>query len=335
MPLPYFSLPDVGRPARLTRVRRLAIAAALAAVLAGCAGPTIAPLPDPPPGPPGPVLAIAPPALGYVPTPERPLRFQGDLTPGSEQLACAACEEALPYTRDALPACPDCGHHAFRTLFSGTFLPMLLAPDLARRAGDLLEARRTFEGVRCLDEPGLPPGRAREEALAEAARAAGARWLLTGVLERAEVALIERTGLYPVQWGVLVVSSVLLFPGFDPINWFLPGEVYGIRARLRVRLLDLETGEVVGQGAAERVVSDSFADFGLGSVGGRGWFLVGFMRVPGCLDEEDWASISAQLEETARQDLVHALVLAAEGRGAPTPAPAALPASPAPPDPAD
>ena len=44
----------------------------------------------------------------------------------------------------------------------------------------------------------------------------------------------------------------------------------------------------------------------------RGFFIVGFLRVPRCLEEEDWADITAQLEERATDDLARAVVRVAE-----------------------
>ena len=107
----------------------------------------------------------------------------------------------------------------------------------------------------------------------------------------------------------LIACSILIFPAVDPPNWLLPGEVYGIEQRARWKVTD-PAGKVLARGEVKVTTTDRFAAFGPGAT--RPWFIIGFLRVPGCLDEEDWGVISSQLEPRAQVDLARALVKAVE-----------------------
>ncbi|MCO5165152.1 MAG: hypothetical protein M9894_02135 [Planctomycetes bacterium] len=217
-----------------------------------------------------------------------------------------------------MPPCRECGAADFQAPFT---LPYRPATDLAAaraRAATLLAERGVFERVHLLpdDDPTLDPdlGVTPEvrHVWRETARARGARWLLEPVLEEARVELLEKNGLHALKVVTLIVSSIFIFPAVDPLNWFIPGEDYGVVQRLAWRVTDLDEGPG-GEGQRELVTRASFADLGPGPT--RGFFIVGFLRAPGCLDEEDWAHIAGQLTEVAAEDLARGLVLAGEGAG--------------------
>ncbi|MCW8140694.1 MAG: hypothetical protein KIT58_17475 [Planctomycetota bacterium] len=310
--------------------------------LSACAGPEAMPL-EPPlrDANPRPALAIAPLVRLDRASVDRPTwppsggqvwagdanRIRAQQTP----LECQACGEEVPspplvirraddeVAPAASPTCPDCGGTTFYLEpFSTPYRP---ATDLAAtraRAGALLAERGVFERVHLLpaDDPTLDPvlGVTPEvrHVWRETARARGARWLLEPVLEEARVELIEKNGLHALKVVNLILSSIFIFPGVDPLNWFIPGEDYGVVQRLAWRVTDLDDGPG-GEGLRELVTRASFADIGPGPT--RGFFIVGFLRAPGCLDEEDWTHVAGQLTEVAAEDLARALVGAAEGAG--------------------
>lgn len=297
--------------------------------LSACAGPEAMPL-EPPlrDANPRPALAIAPLVRLDRASADRPLRrpegtLQLNLNEGGtiDVVPCDCGEGGLWLQRGGagrVTPCPECGSTDARVPFSTPYRP---ATDLAAtraRAGALLVERGVFERVHLLpdDDPTLDPvvGVTPEvrHVWRETARARGARWLLEPVLEEARVELIEKNGLHALKVVNLILSSIFIFPGVDPLNWFIPGEDYGVVQRLAWRVTDLDDGPG-GEGLRELVTRASFADLGPGPT--RGFFIVGFLRAPGCLDEEDWTHVAGQLTEVAAEDLARALVGAAEGAG--------------------
>lgn len=269
---------------RLAATSRVLMAALLSATLTACAGPELAPF-EPPP-----VVATPRPTLAIAPL-VRLDRASADRT-ANEQTA-----QGEPFLRP--------------------FRPRIDLTLVRARAGALLMERGVFSQVEALREddprvePGLEPTPEMRHVWAEAARASGARWLLEPVLEEARVELLEKNGWHPIKVATLIACSILIFPAVDPLNWLIPGEDYGYVQRLRWRVTDLERPEA-GSDVRVRELETraSFNDFGPGP--SRGFFIIGFLRAPGCLDEEDWAGICAELEPVALEELARALVLAAE-----------------------
>lgn len=275
-------------------------------LLAGCAA-----APEPlaaPEGAPGPRIAFAPLTRDYVPTHALPERAVGERVEAYERFQCAACGEPAPPEGGALAPCPECGGLRYRPAFAAPFRPAVDDPLPAVEA--LLEQRGTFAGVSHLEAPAGAGELAHErrEALLTAARAADAAWLVELALEDVRVELAERNALHPLKIVVFILSAVLIFPGVDPLDWFLPGEDYALKARVRWRLWDTASGSLLAEGTQESEARRSFAPFGLGDAGSRSWFLAGFLRVPGCLDEEDWDEIADQLVDRGRDALERALV---------------------------
>lgn len=296
----------------MPRTSTLLVLALSLACLAGCAGPEPLPLPPPPAeASRRPALAIAPIVSAYEASADRSRR---DLeTTLHLDVTCTTCGEDLE-TVVGSTRCPECENDPLRPAFSRPYRPRTETEPVRARAAALLEQRGAFERVVLLpaDDPrpaGLAPGQLRA-AWRETARAKGARFLLEPTLEDARVELIEKNGWHWFKVLDLIVSSILIFPGVDPLNWVIPGEDYGVVQALAWRVTDLETDTPVAEGRLQRVTRASFNDFGPGP--SRGFFIVGFIRAPGCLDEEDWVDIHAQLAEVAAEDLAAAVVLAAE-----------------------
>lgn len=187
--------------------------------------------------------------------------------------------------------------------FVPPYRPAVEAEELRDELAELLSTRGAFERVVRLE------GADSSSALRQAARQQGARWLLEVWLEDVSVRLKEKNGLHGFKIAVLIVSSILIFPAVDPLNWFLPGEDYEFGYSLRWRLSEVSGDELAG-GYLELGAWDSFAAFGPGPT--RSWFVIGFLRAPGCLDEEDWGEIGEQLEASARRELRVGLTAAAE-----------------------
>lgn len=235
-------------------------------------------------------------------------------------LTCTTCgEETAPPLHDdgaAAPPCEDCGGtRYYRDPFWPPFRPRVRVADVRARAADLLDQRGVFSRVVLLpaDDPTIDPdlGVTPEirHAWLETARARGARWLLEPVLDECRVELVEKNGLHALKVANLIVCSILIFPAVDPTNWFIPGEDYGVVQRLSWRVTDLEAG-LTSEGQRDLTTKASFNELGPGP--SREFYVVGFLRAPGCLDEEAWSEIADQLTPTAAEDLARALVGAAE-----------------------
>lgn len=303
--------------------RHAAVRLTLALALAGCsAAPTPSQL-DAPAGPPGPALLVAPLERSDVATADRPVFTAGEPVRPFERVRCNGCQEELTSPdRGARPACEECRGTTFQEAFSPPFRPRL-QPDVAGRVAAALGRRATFERAEALPADALAPGLqgvARVDACLAAARARGARWLLLPRVERCAVEY-ETNGAIGVEIGVFIVCAVLLVPGLDPPNWFIASEDYFIQTNGSARVVDVATGRDVADLPFTVETRGSFAE--LGPPPTREFHIVGFLRAPGCLDEEEWDEVAAQLRRCADGDLVNALVRAVESArpGAPKPPP--------------
>ncbi|MBL4844489.1 MAG: hypothetical protein JKY65_03090 [Planctomycetes bacterium] len=249
--------------------------------LGGCAATPLPTLGPLPEGGQAGELWVTPMARGYVPTLEEPRDDQNRLPLFSP-----------PY-RIAVEARP---------------IRELVLNDLRERGG--------FKRVESLEAP----SRALPSELLRAARAAGAELLLEVSLDDATVRFLGTNSLHGFKIAILIVSSIMIFPAADPLNWFLPSEEYGVTLDATWRLTDVKSGRQLGQGYLESTASGSFAAFGFGYT--RPWYLIGFLRTPSCIDEEEWEGIGAQLVERAKVQLEVDLVRAVEAaRFAKEPAP--------------
>lgn len=283
-----------------------------AGALAGCSAAPVPTALEAPAGAPGPALAVAPLERGDVPMADRPTFRAGERVRPFERLRCDACGDELRSPEDgARPACAGCGGATFQELFSPPFRPRLRL-DVAGRAAAALGRRATFERADALPEVAAGaslPGPARLDALLATARARGARWLLVPRVERCAVEY-ETNGAFAGEVAIFIVCAVLLVPGLDPPNWFIASEDYFIQTRGAARVVDVATGRDVADVPFTVETRGSFAELGPGPT--REFHVVGFVRAPGCLDEEEWDEVAAQLLRCAEGDLVNAIVRAAE-----------------------
>jgi len=289
-------------------VSRLALAVSLL-LAAGCAAPIE--LLGPPPGQAlGPALAVAAPTVDYEPSASRPRWLVGAAdVPAWQPLRCVACDERLPRrTGEALPRCAECGSDAgYQATFRKPYQPTFAAADLQQQVADALRRRGGFpEAVAIEAEPDAAARR-------EAARAADARWLLELAVRDVRVEFRDTNGLQPLKAVIMIVSSILIFPFIDPPNWFIPSEVYEARAAVDWTLTDLADERVLSGGTVDIAAEDAFA--ALWPAPSRGFFIAGFLRAPGCLEEEHWADIAEHLRAPLQAAVRDGLVAEVEAAG--------------------
>lgn len=232
-------------------------------------------------------------------------------------LVLAACSPPLEPELEGEPGGPRAGPIAvapprieYRTT-RGLRAPALDCAAVATRVAALLAERGGFERGIPLGEP-AQAGPARDQALRAAARKAGARWLLEPVLTRGQTRWAGHNGLIALKFVNLVLCAFLIFPAVDPPNWVLPSEHYAVDLEGAWRLTDLQGG-AGGKGELRAGAEAAFADFSLGFMKSRPFFIVGFLRVPECLDPDDWAEVAEELRPDLEESLARRLVLAAEG----------------------
>ena len=280
-------------------MRHLAL---LLPLLLGACSPPLTPELGPPPRAGADVIAVAP------LTPARQRR-----EPRIQRVLCGGCGERRPRASSP-PACA-CGSGEVEPVrrAPGGVEPRLDGAAVAARAAALLAERGGFSRAVALPEPAATDPQARGLALRDAARAAGARWLLEPTLQAGgEVLYLGQSApLVVVKVVNLILCAFLIFPAVDPPNWFIASESYALDLEATWSLVDLRGG-APGQGSLEVWAERAVAEFGLGLMAARPWFLIGFMRVPGCLDAEDWADIGAELAPDAEESLARSLTLAAE-----------------------
>jgi hypothetical protein len=129
----------------------------------------------------------------------------------------------------------------------------------------------------------------------------GSRYGLEVALDGASIQYVGQTGIFPVKIGVVV----LLFP-FDVPNYFIASDRYALVARAHWRLVDAGSGRTFAEGDTEAKQTGVFGDLS------RGWYFLGFLRTPGCLDPDSWEEIAEVLRPGAEEALATAVVIAAE-----------------------
>lgn len=262
----------------------------LVALACGCTSPPPPTEWGPAPEARGPVLALAPIAVGY----------------SSWRDVVAEDLEERP-TDDEGEARNDDD-----VRFTPPYRPSVDAAALTQRVAHQLEGRGGFKRVVTL--PTWRGERAPSPSeLRRAAQEAGAQWLLEIDLDDASTRLKRKNGLHGVKIGVLIVSSLLIFPAVDPLNWFLPGEDYETTYFVRYRISDVK-GDPVASGSLELGAWESFA--ALPPAHHREFYVIGFLRTPGCLDAEAWGEIHADLAERAEHELLVGLVHGVEAGAA-------------------
>jgi hypothetical protein len=129
-----------------------------------------------------------------------------------------------------------------------------------------------------------------------------------------EVSIDDATIHYDGQTGVFAVKVavlVCLFP-FDVPNYFISSDRYTLVAQAHWRLVEPLSGHALAEGDVAGRQSGRFGDLS------RGWYFLGFLRVPDCLDDDGWREIADALRPGAQEAVAEAVVLAAEGSAGPS-----------------
>jgi hypothetical protein len=132
-------------------------------------------------------------------------------------------------------------------------------------------------------------------------------------IDSAAVRYQSQSGIFPLK----VVFVVCFFP-LDFPNYFISSDRYALTVHAHWRLRDAK-GTVLKEGGAEAKQVGVFGDFT------RGWYFLGFVRQPGCLNAESWEEIAEALRPGAEQAIAEQVVLAVASAFSPgtDPAPAA------------
>jgi hypothetical protein len=93
-----------------------------------------------------------------------------------------------------------------------------------------------------------------------------------------------------------IVMTVFFFP-IDFPNYFLATDHFALTVRAKWQLLDTASGQVIASGTSTGRQASVEGDFS------RGWYFVGYLRVPGCLDADSWRDI-ADAEIPGAQDAI-------------------------------
>ena len=108
-----------------------------------------------------------------------------------------------------------------------------------------------------------------------------------------------QTGIFPLK----VCLTIFFFP-IDFPNYFISSDKFALTLVARWRLL--ERGQVLAEGTAEGRQSGTFGDFS------RGWYFVGYLRMPSPLKPDEWEEIASELRPGAEEGLAGALAVECE-----------------------
>jgi hypothetical protein len=128
---------------------------------------------------------------------------------------------------------------------------------------------------------------------------AGSGLLLEASLIQGSIKYEGQTGIFPVK----VFLTIFFFP-IDFPNYFISSDKFALALVARWRLID--KGQVVAEGTAEGRQSGTFGDFS------RGWYFVGYLRMPSPLNADEWEEIATELRPGAQEALAGALAVECE-----------------------
>jgi hypothetical protein len=158
-------------------------------------------------------------------------------------------------------------------LHSGRFSPAIDMDAVSTRALDLLVERKTA----------VP----------------GSGLTLEATVVQGSIKYDGQTGVFPLK----VFFTIFFFP-IDFPNYFISSDKFALTLVARWRLLD--QGQVVAEGTAEGRQSGTFGDFS------RGWYFVGYLRMPNPLNADEWGEIATELRPGAQEALAGALAVECE-----------------------
>jgi hypothetical protein len=104
-------------------------------------------------------------------------------------------------------------------------------------------------------------------------------------------------------WGLKLFFTIFFFP-IDFPNYFIASDRFALTLTARWRLIEKE--QVVAEGTCQGKQIGYFGDFS------RGWYFVGYLRMPSPLNAGEWQEIADQLIPGAQDALAEALVLDVE-----------------------
>ncbi len=162
---------------------------------------------------------------------------------------------------------------AFNT--PGRFSPPIDAPAVSKHAVGVLEERK-------LSAHGDSPSATLDVSVS-----------------RADVKYEGQTGIFPMK----IFLTVFFFP-IDFPNYFISSDKFALKLQAKWRLT--EKGQVLGEGTAEGKQTGRFGDLS------RGWYFVGYLRMPSPLNGEEFQSIADALLPGAQESLAESLVLEVE-----------------------
>ncbi|MEZ0229710.1 MAG: hypothetical protein ACAI25_13865 [Planctomycetota bacterium] len=162
---------------------------------------------------------------------------------------------------------------AFNT--PGRYSPAIDAPSVTKHATSVLEERKVS---------GHSDARAAT---------------LDVSVSRADIKYDGQTGVFAFK----VFFTVFFFPVDFP-NYFISSDKFSLRLQAKWKLT--EKNQTVAEGIAEGKQSGKFGDFS------RGWYFVGYLRMPSPLNGEEFQSIADTLLPGAQESLAEQLVLEVE-----------------------
>jgi len=104
-------------------------------------------------------------------------------------------------------------------------------------------------------------------------------------------------------WGLKLFFTIFFFP-IDFPNYFIASDRFALTLTARWRLIEKE--QVVAEGTCQGKQIGYFGDLS------RGWYFVGYLRMPSPLNAGEWQEIADQLIPGAQDALAEALVLDVE-----------------------
>lgn len=189
--------------------------------------------------------------------------------------------------------------------------PALDVGALEQRVGDVLRERGVFTGLDVASVDSRAPAPAarqnfseRLERAGKVARQSGAKWLAVIDVQDSTARYVGQTPTFLFVVKVLILVGSLPFP--DIPNYVLSTDQFEVTYRAKVTLLDAGSGAQVGEKLVAGNGKGVFGDFS------RGWYYYGFVRVPGCLDQESWDDILKELRPPAQEGLARECAKAIE-----------------------
>lgn len=195
-------------------------------------------------------------------------------------------------------------------IWPGRYSPGIDASAVQHRIIALLNERHDAQASGLVEPPALTPHGAPDRVLQDTrtgvARESGAAHLLSITIDDATIKYEGQTKLLVPK----IIITVSFFP-FDVPNYFMASDKFALTIRAKWKLIDTTGGQVVASGTALGRQASLEGDMS------RGWYFVGYLRVPGCLDAGSWKDIADVVVPGAEQAIAEAVVIDVEKALAP------------------